>query len=185
MSRVLSIPVGVVVAREKVDSPWQEYIWRPVGVFLNAPEVGEWRELRKGADFVHYHAATMPIELHAKETLGYQANLAEGEPMVYIVLREFSDREPPVEIALVTASAYEGQAYGYSGDAEMVGCVPMPEQLARLLEAFVAEHHVEEPFIKRQRIKHHRAEEHQFGQEPIDVLRERMRQAEAKGRKDE
>ena len=49
----------------------------------------------------------------------------------------------------------------------------MPDALIELLEAFVAEHHVEEPFVKRQRQKHHRAEEHKFGQEPIEVLRQR------------
>jgi hypothetical protein len=39
---------------------------------------------------------------------------------------------------------------------------------------FVAEHHTEEPFVKRQRRKHHQAEEHKFGQEPIEVLRKRQ-----------
>ena len=49
----------------------------------------------------------------------------------------------------------------------------MPRPLIELLEAFVAEHHVEEPFVKRQREADHRAEEHKFGQEPIEVLRQR------------
>lgn len=173
MDRVLSIWLGVVIAHDKIDHPWQEYAWRPVSVFLNAPEVGEWRELRREATSVHYHAATLPLELHAKETIGYVANLDAGEPLVYVVLREGGDSGAPVEVALVTASPYDAEVYGQNGD-EIVGTVAMPDPLVELLKAFVAEHHVDEPFIKRQRLKHHRAEEHKFGQEPIEVLRKRQ-----------
>ena len=175
MSRTLFVPVGVVLAREKVESAWQTHAWRLHDVFLNAPEIAEWRELRRGPDFVHYHAATLPLELHPKETIGYRANLDEETPSVYVVLRHRPDGdEPPIDVALVTASGYEAEAYGHTME-ETVGNVPMPQALLEVLEAYVAEHHKEEPFIKRQRLKHHRAEEHNFGQEPIDVLRERMR----------
>lgn len=184
MPRTLSIPVGVVIARDKIDHPWQEYAWRVASVFLNAPEVSEWRELHRSATSVQYHAATLPLELHPKETIGYQANLGEDTPSVYVVLREKAEDSQPIEVALVTASAYEAEAYGH-GSEEIVGAVTMPEPLAELLAAFMAEHHVEEPFVKRQRARHHKPEEHNFGQEPIDVLRERMRKSEDKGRGDE
>jgi hypothetical protein len=172
MDRVLTVPLGVVIAREKIDHPWQEYAWRPVSVFLGAPEVGDWRELRRDAASVHYHAATLPLELHAKETIGYVANIEAGQPLVYVVLREMGDAVKPMEVALVTASPYDAEVYGYDG-SEIVGTVAMPEPLIELLQAFVAEHHAEEPFVKRQRVKHHRAEEHKFGQEPIAELRQR------------
>jgi hypothetical protein len=176
MQAGLEIPLGVVIAHEKVDHPWQEYAWRPVGVFLNAQPVTEWRELRRGPGFVHFHAATLPLELHRKETLGYKANLAEPSPAIYVVLREKADGGPqPVAVHLVTASPHEAEAYTISGE-EIIGTVAMPEPLRELIEAFIAEHHVEEPFVKRQRQKHHRTEEHQFGQEPIDVLRTRRRE---------
>ena len=175
MDRVLSVSLGVVIAREKIDHPWQEYAWRPVSVFLNAPEIEDWRELRRDATAVHYHAATLPLELHAKETIGYVANLDAGEPLVYVVLREGGDSGKPIDVAVVTASPYDAEVYGYDG-SEIVGTVAMPAPLIELLEAFVAEHHVEEPFVKRQRQKHHRAEEHKFGQEPIAELRQRKGQ---------
>lgn len=185
MDRVLSIPLGVVIAREKIDHPWQEYLWRPVAVFLNAPQAPPWRELRRDPAFVHYHAATLPLELHPKETAGYRANLIDGGPSVYVVLREKGEgAEPPIEVALVTASPHEAEAYGH-GDGETVGAVAMPEAVVELMAEFVAEHHVEEVFVKRQRQKHHKAEEHQFGQEPLDVLRQRMRRTETKSRQDE
>jgi Protein of unknown function (DUF3305) len=172
MDRVLSVSLGVVIAREKIDHPWQEYAWRPVSVFLGAPEIGEWRELRRDATSVHYHAATLSLELHPKETIGYVANLDAGAPLVYVVLREGGDSGKPIDVAVVTASPYDAEVYGYDS-SEIVGTVAMPAPLIELLEAFVAEHHVEEPFVKRQRQKHHRAEEHKFGQEPIAELRQR------------
>lgn len=173
MQRVMSMALGVVIARERIGHPWQEYAWRPASVFLNAPEVSEWRELRRDATSIHYHAATLPLELHAKDTLGYVANLNEDEPSVYVVLREGGPAGEPVHVALVTVSPHEAEAYGQVSE-EIVGGVAMPPALLELVEAFVAEHHVAESFIKRQRQKHHRAEEHKFGQEPIDVLRKRQ-----------
>jgi hypothetical protein len=173
VQRALSITLGVIIAHERIGHPWQEYAWRPASVFLGAPEVGEWRELRRDEASTYYHAATLPLELHAKETIGYVANLETGEPLVYVVLREGGEGGRPVEVALVTASPYDAEVYGYDG-SEIVGSVTMPQPLIELMEAFVAEHHVAEPFVKRQRQKHHRAEEHTFGQEPIEALRKRQ-----------
>jgi hypothetical protein len=164
--------LGVVIAHEKIDHPWQEYAWRPVSVFLNAPEVSDWRELRRDPIATHYHAATLPLELHPKETIGYVANLTTGAPLVYVVLREGGEGARPVHVALVTASPYDAEVYGQNSD-EIVDTVAMPEPLVALLEAFVAEHHEEEPFIKRQRQKHHTSEDHKFGQEPVAELRQR------------
>src|SRR5262245_10401038 len=174
MGRVLSIPLGVVIAREKIDHPWQEYAWRPVSVFLGAPDISDWRELRRDATAVHYHAATLALELHPKEAMGYAANLETGAPLVYVVLREGGDSGKPIDVGVVTASPYDAEVYGYDG-SEIVGTVAMPEPLVELLEAFVAKHHVEERFVKRQRQKHHKEEEHKFGQEPIAELRRRQR----------
>lgn len=172
----MSFPVGVVVAREKIDHPWQEYIWRPASVFLHPPEISGWRELRRDEKTIYYHAATLPLELHHKEAAAYKVNLETGEPAVYIVLRDDPGAlsEWPVSVHLVTASPHEAQAYGESG-VESVEQVPMPEPLVELMQEFVAAHHVEEPFVKRQRQKYDIEDEHKFGQEPIFVLRERMR----------
>lgn len=178
MLHALSIPVGVVVAREKIDHPWQEYRWRTISVFLDAPEDATWRELRHGPGFVQYHAATLPLELHRKETEAYLLNLEGGEPSVYVVLRldedQSQDARPAVH--LVSASPYEVQAYGESGQ-DAIDRVPMPERLVEVLQDFVATHHREEKFVKRQRQQHFADDEHKFGQEPLVVLRQRMHAA--------
>ena len=182
MAASFSVPLGVVVAREKVDHPWQDYAWRPLDVFLGAPPIDEWRELRRGPGFVHYHAATLTLELWRRETAAYQANMANDTPSVYVVLRE-DDEDPSfegVEVVLVTASPFEAQAYGEAG-ADIIEPVAMPEPLVEVLEAFIAEHHVEEPFVKRARKKFHRREDHQFGQESLVELRRLQQLASQEG----
>ena len=60
------------------------------------PSIGDWRELRRDATATHYHAATMALELHPKEAMGYAANLETGAPLVYVVLREGGDSGKPM-----------------------------------------------------------------------------------------
>ena len=175
MGNALLIPVGIVVAREKISHPWQTYRWKPVGVFLDAPEIREWRELRRDGRSVLYHAATLNLELHRKETTAYRVNLANGEPSIYVVLREDPDAggDWPVEVHLVTASPFEAQSHGDVGLDNVEG-VAMPERLVEMVRTFIETHHPEETFYKRKRQPHKLTEEHKFGQEPLIRLRERM-----------
>ena len=53
---------------------------------------------------------------------------------------------------LITASPVEAESYQSSGEIFVEG-VPMPEPVIAWLEAFVARHHVERPFVKRKRKK--------------------------------
>ncbi|MBM3609412.1 MAG: DUF3305 domain-containing protein, partial [Alphaproteobacteria bacterium] len=57
-----------------------------------------------------------------------------------------------LEIMKVTADPNEGEICFESG-AEIVGTVPLPDPLAEWIADFTNEHHVERPFIKRQRDK--------------------------------
>ncbi len=183
MPHLITIPIGVVVAREQIDHAWQEVRWRPVTVFMDAPpQTGPWRELLRGESYVHYHAATLLLELHRTETMSYQINLANGEPSVYVVMRDTEEQDesaPPVEPYLVTISPFEAQAHGESA-FEFVERVTMPDQLIEIIESFINEHHVETPFKKRKRERHSDEDAHQFGQEPVFELRERMK---GKGKK--
>ena len=66
-----------------------------------------------------------------------------------MVLRP-TESEPPYEIARVTADPFEGEGYTEAGN-DIVEAVPMPDTIREAVEAFVAEHHVEQPFFKRKR----------------------------------
>lgn len=142
MVQAFSLPMGVIVARERSSDPWQTYRWRPVSVFLD--EAGQdttgrsaWREVERGRGYVHYHAATLPLLLKGKETVAYRVNLANGVPSVYVVMREnAADGGLPVSIQQLTVSPFEIQGYAEAG-VETVERVPMPEPLVRILNAFV------------------------------------------------
>ena len=178
--RTISIPLGIVVARERIDNPWQEYAWQAVSVFLDPPPLSGWRELRHTAAATHYHIANLPLELHRREVAGYRVNLANGVASIYIILREGAadGGDEPIHAHLVTASPFDVEAYGHT-TADIVGRVAMPDPLVAAVAAFNALHHREEPFVKRQRQPFTpEVDEHKFGQEPIHILRERMRTAD-------
>jgi hypothetical protein len=58
--------------------------------------------------------------------------------------------EPPYEIAAVTAEPSEGETFTESA-SDSVETVPMPEPVRAAIAAFVVEHRVEHPFIRRKR----------------------------------
>jgi hypothetical protein len=68
---------------------------------------------------------------------------------VWVVLRP-TGVEPPFEVVTVTADPAEGEGLTQAG-TDLVEPVPMPERIREFLAAFVAEHHVEQPFYKRRR----------------------------------
>jgi hypothetical protein len=177
MSKMVSIPMGVIVAREDIDSQWQDHVWRPIGVLPGAPEIEEWTELRRGEGWVHFHAATVRLELFRKETDSYKFNLEGSEPSLYIVLSDEDDDDDddrPLSVHMVTACPYEAADYLDSGE-QIVEAVAMPPEIYALVSDFIDEHHVEEKFKKRKRNEVSQ-EEHKFGQEPIVVTRKRMKQ---------
>jgi hypothetical protein len=66
-----------------------------------------------------------------------------------VVLRE-TGAEPPYTVFLVTADPAEGEGMTAAGN-DIVDAVPMPPSIREQVEAFVAEHHVEQQFFKRKR----------------------------------
>lgn len=153
--RMLRMELGVVVERRKVDHPWQTHELLPVAVIPGAPPVDAPRELAHGDGWVRYHAATLTLELHRKETEAYKTNLSSDPPQIYVVLRSEDDDEAEADPTcfLVTASAYEAQDYLDTGE-DIVEGVAMPDGVLAWVENFVARHHVDVPFKKRKRTPH-------------------------------
>jgi len=164
-----SIPVGVVLERRKLDNPWQEWEWRAAAVIPGAPDVSEWKQLTQGEGWTQFHAATLPLELHRKETEAYIYNLESPEPSIFIVVRENEDdgdeEDHPMVVHLVTASPYEAQDYLDSGE-ETVDAVAIPDGVRDWIAQFIDVHHEEETFVKRQRDKV-KLEDQKFGKDPI------------------
>jgi hypothetical protein len=146
---LVRLPVGVVVARRKADSPWQEFLYQPIAVLPGVPTAPPWTPISVDSDATMFYAGQAVIELHRTETANYRDNLASGSPMVWVVLRA-GGSAAPFDVLMVTADPAEGEALTGAGD-DLVEPVPMTAPITDLVQSFIAEHHVEQPFIKRQR----------------------------------
>ena len=149
MSSVLNVPVGVVIERSKAASPWIDFTWRPAAVLAGEPAATAWTLLDGDQETARFYAGAAMLELHAGDASSYRDNLATGEPRLWVVLRATS-AEPPFTVVRVTADGNEGESFTAAGD-DIVDNVPMPAPIVEIVDAFVAEHHVEQVFHKRKR----------------------------------
>ncbi len=149
LGALLTIAVGVVVERCKATSPWLDFVWRPAAVLPGIPAAEPWTELGTAGDTTTFFAGTATVALYRTETANYIDNLGSGTPLLWVVLRP-TEGQPPYEVMAVTADPAEGEAYTEAGN-DLVETVPMPVEVRDAVEAFVAEHHVERKFFKRQR----------------------------------
>ena len=145
-SRSASIPVGVIVRRAPGVTRWAKVVWRAVGLIPFAGP-GHWQELRREGEVVDYHAGTASLTLWRTDTEAYLTALNGRPPSVFAILRP--DRQRP-SLLTVTASAFEAQDYADNGE-DIVERLEMPEGLEAWIRDFVAQHHVDEAFVKRRR----------------------------------
>lgn len=166
----MTMPVGIVVERRELDNRWQKVAWKPVGVLPGAAPIEDSKVLLRGDRWIHYHMATLPLELHRKETLAYKTNLNSKPPKLYIVLRQLDDVADGNDVTpfLVTASPFEAQDYLDAGD-DIIEGVTMPDAIVAWVQAFCDHHHVDEPFKKRKR-KRYDPNDVGFGTRPGDRL---------------
>jgi hypothetical protein len=146
------IVVGVVVERRKAKSPWLDFLWRPVSVLVGTPSAVPWTRIGEQGEAATFYAGEAAIELHRTETASYRQNLSSGMPALWVVLRPTAANasSPAFDILTVTADPSEGEALTDAGN-NLVATVPMPAAIIETIDSFIAEHHVERPFNKRQR----------------------------------
>ncbi len=148
MSALVRIQVGVVVERRRAMSQWVDFVWQPVAVLPGVPEAEPWTVLKHEGDRTSFYAGTAIVEFYRTETAHYRDNLSSGGQL-WVVLRP-AEAEPGYQVMRVTADPFEGEAFTEAGN-DLVEAVPMPDTIREALSAFVAEHHVEQPFFKRKR----------------------------------
>ena len=144
-----TIAVGVVVERSRAASRWSDYLWRPLSVIVGAPVTAPWSKLSDDGEHTCFFAGVADIALHRTETANYQSNLLSEQPLLWVVLRP-SETSIPYELLMVTADPAEGEAMTEAGN-NLVDTVSMPLAVQQTLASFVAEHHVERSFSKRER----------------------------------
>jgi hypothetical protein len=149
MTALARIPVGVIVERQKAASPWIEFVWRAVAVLSGEPETQPWTVLSSNENVTRFYAGSGEIELHRSETANYLSNLASEAPAVWVALRQ-CEGKPPYRVFAVTVDPTEGESFTEAGN-DLVEALEMPDAIRGLLAQFVAEHHIERQFVKRQR----------------------------------
>jgi hypothetical protein len=145
------IAVGVVVERRKAASRWIDFTWRPVTILAGQPDAAPWTVLSNTPEMTSFYAGTAEVALYRTETGSYRDNLASGSPSLWVALRP-TGAEPPYDLVAVTADPAEGESFTQAGD-DLVEALPMPASVRAIVEAFMTEHHVERPFVKRQRAR--------------------------------
>jgi len=128
---------------------WVDFLWRPVSVLAGETSAAPWTPLDTEAETALFFAGEAMIELHRTETANYRDNLTSSAPALWVALRPVAS-EPPYEILAITADPSEGEAFTDAG-SYIVEAVPMPVDVAEAIGRFIAEHHVERPFVKRRR----------------------------------
>jgi hypothetical protein len=141
------IQVGIVIERRRAKSAWADFVWRPISVLPGVPEAVPGTVIESDAEYSHIYGGVAQIELHRSDVPGYRENLIGGGPLLWVVLRR-TGREPPYEVAAVTAEPSEGEALAESA-TDIVDTVPMPELVQTSIAEFVAEHDAEHTLAKR------------------------------------
>jgi hypothetical protein len=146
---LVRILVGIVVERRKARSPWLDFLWRPISVLVGTPSATPWTVIGEEGDATTFYAGEAAIELHRTETTNYRDNLASGAPALWVALCPVAS-ERPYEVLAVTADPAEGEALTDAG-SNLVEAVSMPPDVVEAVIQFIAQHHVERTFVKRQR----------------------------------
>lgn len=138
--------IGIVVARRRLKSLWADHAWLPVRATSPLAGVAPWTRIGADGDDELFYAGAADVTPHRGTTAHYIDNLA-GTPSIWVSL---NPGETGIALGVVTLDPYEGEALT-DGIGEIVEAVPMPDDTAEALRAFVAAHHVERRFEKRRR----------------------------------
>jgi hypothetical protein len=147
---LVRIPVGIIVERRETTSAWTEFVWRPSAVLPGVPETLPWTVLETEAGRTAFYAGAVEILLYRTDSAGYRNNLRDDAPVLWVTLRPTGEADRPYEISAATADPGEGEAYSETV-GNLVEALPMPEAVRGIITRFVAEHHVDRPFYKRER----------------------------------
>ena len=143
-----TMQIGVVVERRVLDNPWIDHAWSPVAALAGAPAAAPWTVLAETPRATRYLRALRARVLRVgHRDVSREPPVGAAEPLGVAAARRHA---PGVVLQLVTADPAEGEALTEPG-TDIIEMVPMPLEVQERLAAFVAAHHVERPFVKRER----------------------------------
>ena len=150
MSVLVRIPVGVVVERRKAMSQWADFIWQPVAVLPDAPDATPWTVLKHDGDRTSFYAGPRDRRIPHHRDVALPGQSRRRTPSFgWCCARP----KPPIRPIRSRASPrIRSRARAIPKPATTSWSRFRCRTLIRdALEAFVAEHHVEQTFYKRKR----------------------------------
>jgi hypothetical protein len=123
-------------------------IVRPTAVFAMVPATAPGTLVSDVGGVETWYLGASDVTLHSGDTAYYRDNLS-GRPSVWVALPQTRDAAR-AKVQLVTVDPYEGEGLA-SDEALVVEALTMPDAVRAHVEAFIAAHHVDIPFKKRQR----------------------------------
>jgi hypothetical protein len=143
-----SFKVGVLAQSRPPVTKWGGRVVRPTAVFATVPGTAPGTLVSDVDGVETWYLGASDVTLHSGDTGYYRDNLS-GRPSVWVALPQVSDGAR-AKVQLVTVDPYEGEGLA-SDEALVVEAVAMPDAVRAHVEAFIAAHHVDIPFEKRQR----------------------------------
>ncbi|WP_299818116.1 DUF3305 domain-containing protein [uncultured Jannaschia sp.] len=143
--KIAEMPVGVLIRRSPGVTRWMSEVWTLAGIVPHAGPA-QWKPVFRDGPVEEFHATTLVLQLHRKDTDSLIQNLTAQVPSVWVALH--GPGRP--HATHVTASPFEASFHEVDAE-DRVEKVAMPGGMIEWVEAFVALHHVDEPFVKRQR----------------------------------
>lgn len=144
----LTLRAAVLARRRAPVTAWGQPTLTASAVLLTEPPLAPRTRVTAAGPDETWYLGTAELTLHPGDTQHYLDNLSAQRPSVWVALRGADPEQ--AAIALVTCDPYEGG--GASDDPALtVEAVALPPALRPVLDAFIAEHHVDMPFKKRKR----------------------------------
>jgi hypothetical protein len=136
--------LAVILAREAVESRWEDHRWQLLGVL---PDVGgEPRTIVMTARLTQRLFPGFEVRLYPDEAEGYYLNASSGEPSVFVSLR--TDEGEPDPYPFQATLSYNEAARWMDGGEKVERVVAWPE-LAEWLGKWVEENYRPEPKKRR------------------------------------
>ena len=143
-----NIPVAVVIERRKNPNAWEAWGFRIVEVVIDEGGFGNLpRTLRDDGRVAQVLHPGLTVTLHRDEGEGYYLNLTSGAPVWFVMWRIDDDDPSRAWPEWVTLSYNE--AGRQLNAQERVDNVPLADEVAALLQAFVDDHY--RPEVKQRR----------------------------------
>ncbi len=134
------LPVAVLIERRKQPNTWEAWGFCITEVVVDEGGFGDGpRTLRDDGCRAQMLHPGLTVSLHRDECEGYYLNLTSGAPVWFVMWRIDEDDPARAWPELVTLSYNEA---GRLLDAqERVDNLPLPDEVAAVLQAFVDEHY--------------------------------------------